>query len=313
MNISYSRPLSLGFQRMKKALFQPFDLNKWLRIGFTAWLAGLADCEGGSSGSHHSYKYDSNNLDELFNFPQTAGDWISTHPLWANLILVGILLLIVLISVFIWVSSRGKFMFLHNVAQNKSDVSYPWHEYRNEGNSLFLFEFFFGWLSVGLFGFFLFYCFTSAKELYYGDYTNPAIFMAVGQMVLLLIAYLLTIGFTALFLKDFVVPIMYKNRIGVLQAWGKFLALFGQRFFAFIGYGLFIFILSFGVGIAVIFLALITCCIALFLLAIPYIGTVILLPVSYTYRALSLEFLAQFGPDFNVLAPDEDEVLPIIE
>lgn len=313
MSISYSRPLSLGFQRMKKALFQPFDLSKWLRIGFTAWLAGLTDCGGGSSGSSHHSDYNSHNFDEFFNFPQTAWDWVSAHPLWANLIIVGVILFVVVISVFIWVSSRGKFMFLHNVAQEKSDISHPWHEYRKEGNSLFLFEFFFGWFSIVLFVFFLFYCFVSVKELYYGDFTNVAIFWAVGQMILLLIAYLLTIGFASLFLKDFVVPIMYKNRIGVLQAWGKFLTLFGKHFFSFIGYGLFIFILSIGVGLGILFLALITCCIGLLLLAIPYVGTVILLPVTYTYRALSIEFLAQFGDDFNLFPSIQDEVLPIIE
>ena len=314
MNISYSRPLSLGFQRMKKALFQPFDLSKWFRIGFTAWLATLTDCEGGSSGSSHSnYNSHSHDFDDFFSFPQNAWDWVSTHPLWANLIIAGIVFLIVVISVFIWVSSRGKFMFLHNVAQEKSDISQPWYEYRKEGNSLFLFQLFFGWLSIVLFGCFLVYCFLSAKELYYGDFTNIAIFWAIAQMILLLIVYLLTMGFASLFLKDFVVPIMYKHRIGVLRAWGKFLSLFGRYFFSFIGYGFFIFILSIAVGIGVLFLALVTCCIGLLLLAIPYIGTVMLLPVSYTYRALSIEFLAQFGEDFNVFPKNEEEVLPIIE
>ncbi|MFV0590398.1 MAG: hypothetical protein ACK5M7_03360 [Draconibacterium sp.] len=311
MTISYSRPLSLGFQRMKKALFQPFDLSKWFRIGFTAWLAGLTDCQGGSSGSSHP-DYNSNSFDEFFSFPQTAGDWLTTHPVWTYLIIIGIIFLIAIICIFIWISSRGKFMFLYNVAQEKSEIGSPWHEYRKEGNSLFLFELFFGWLSIVLFGFFLFYCFISAKEMYYADFTTIAVFWGIGKMILLLIAYLLSIGFVALFLKDFVVPVMYKYRIGVLAAWGKFLKLLTTRLFAFIGYGLFIFVLSIGIGIGILFLAMITCCIGLLLIAIPYIGIVILLPVSYTYRALSLEFLAQFGEEFNVFPPQNDEEIPII-
>jgi len=41
-----------------------------------------------------------------------------------------------------------------------------------------------------------------------------------------------------------------------------------------------------------------TCCIA----AIPYIGTVILLPVFVLLRSFSLLFLRQFGSDYDVWA-----------
>lgn len=39
-----------------------------------------------------------------------------------------------------------------------------------------------------------------------------------------------------------------------------------------------------------------TCC----LTAIPYVGTVVLLPVFVCLRAFSLLFLRQFGPDYDV-------------
>ena len=39
------------------------------------------------------------------------------------------------------------------------------------------------------------------------------------------------------------------------------------------------------------------------LLVIPYIGTVITLPIWYTFRAFSLEFLAQFGLDYDLFPP----------
>lgn len=306
MSISYSRPLSLGYQRMKKALFSPFDITKWFRIGFTAWLAGLTDCQGSSGNSSGNGK---NNWDEFFNFPQTVWNWLLENPLWANLILVGLIFLFIFITVMIWVSSRGKFMFLHNVANDRSDISKPWHEYKKEGNSLFIFEFFFGWFAFGVFALFAAYCFVSAKELYYDNFPNVAIFWAIMQMVLMFIAYLVIFGYTSLFLKDFIVPIMYKYRIGILKAWGKFLILFGKKFFCFVLYGLFIFILGFAVVVGVLFFALITCCVGLLLLAIPYIGAVILLPVSYTFRAFSIEFLAQFGDDFNVFPPVERDLI----
>ena len=119
-------------------------------------------------------------------------------------------------------------------------------------------------------------------------------------MILVFFALVIVIGYISLFVRDFVVPIMYKYRLGIAEGWFRFLPLFGRYFYLFIIYGLFIFILSVAAVIAVLSLALITCCIGLLLLALPYIGAVIFLPVSYTFRALSIEFLAQFGDEFNV-------------
>jgi hypothetical protein len=34
---------------------------------------------------------------------------------------------------------------------------------------------------------------------------------------------------------------------------------------------------------------------------IPFVGAVVLLPVSYTFRAFSIEYFAMFGEDFNLL------------
>ena len=63
-------------------------------------------------------------------------------------------------------------------------------------------------------------------------------------------------------------------------------------------------------GIVVAALCLVTCCIVL----IPYVGTVILLPAWVLYRIYSVEFLAQFHPDFDVFTgvpavTDETELI----
>lgn len=305
MTISYSGPLSLAWSRMKKALFQPFNLNKWFRIGFTAWLAGLTDCNGGGSGGKGRWGDNHNGWDEFFNFPQTAHDWLLAHPVWFNLIIFGVVVLIIVISVITWVSSRGRFMFLYNVANDKSEISIPWREYRKEGNSLFVWNFFVGWIIItGMLAYFI-HGFKLSKELYYGDYMQIQIIWSVASLILIFLGIIIVFGYISLFLKDFAVPIMYKNKIGVLASWGKFLSLFGRHIFAFIGYGLFIFVLGIAVAIAVIFFAFVTCCIGLLFIAIPFIGAVILLPVLYTFRALSIEFLAQFGDEYNVFPIEE--------
>jgi hypothetical protein len=52
-----------------------------------------------------------------------------------------------------------------------------------------------------------------------------------------------------------------------------------------------------------------TCCLAV----LPYIGTVILLPIFVCLRAFGLFFIRQFGPDYDVFAtlpPPETSATP---
>jgi hypothetical protein len=47
----------------------------------------------------------------------------------------------------------------------------------------------------------------------------------------------------------------------------------------------------------------VTCCIACCLVIIPYIGTVLLLPLLAFTRSYSLYYLAQYGPHYDVFPP----------
>ena len=306
MDISYSIPLSKGWNRMKKALFQPFDLNKWMRVGFTAFLAGLTDFNGGGNGNSTGNR--NVNWNEFFNFPQTAWDWLNSHPVWFTMIVLGVICIFLFVVFLTWLSSRGKFMFLSNVVNNTDGISKPWNEYRKEGNTLFVWRFFYGLIAFFIFAGLLVMCFTRGMELYTGDVAGIVIFWNVFLMVLVFLGLLVVFGYVSLFLNDFVVPVMYKERIGPVSAWFRFLKLFGKYPVTFLIYGLFIAVLFIAAVLGILFFGVFTCCIGFILLIIPYIGSVVLLPVSYTFRALSLEFLAQFGDEYNLLLKPEESV-----
>jgi len=53
-NVSVGLPVGQAIERVKRVLFQPFDLGKWITIGFCAWLAYL-----GQGGFHGSYNFSS--------------------------------------------------------------------------------------------------------------------------------------------------------------------------------------------------------------------------------------------------------------
>lgn len=305
MNITYIEPFSRAWARMKAALFQPFDLHKWFVVGFNAFLAGLLEGPGGRGSGNSSSKGDFS-FRELAYFPQTAWGWLNDHPGWfAAIVILGFFLLVLLI-VLTWLSSRGSFMFLDNVVHDRAEVVKPWRQFSSAGNSLFLWRLGFGFICFILFAGYITIFFATAVHTYSNSYSGGVPVAFIVQMVLLFLAFVIITGFISMFLKDFVVPLMAKHNLSTTRAWGRFGTIFKQRPFHFLLYGLIIFIITIAVVIMVIIAGLLTCCIGILLLIIPYIGSVVTLPISYTYRAFSLEYLAQFGPEYDLFPAPEN-------
>ncbi len=300
MEIAYFEPLSRAVKRTRAALFTPFDLHKWLVVGFNAFLAGLADWNNGSGGSrgrgHMSFR-------EFFDLPRRGWEWLTSHPGWFLAIGFITAIVVVLAVVILWLSSRGAFMFLDNVVRDKAEVAVPWRNYARAGNSLFVWRLVFSLIALALFAAFGVAFFATGAGLYGRTRFSPLPIPWIALMAAVLLLLIIVAGYISLFLKDFVAPLMYKNGVAATQGWSLFLALFNRHPLAFIGYGLFVFVLLIAFVIVVIMAGLVTCCIGWFLLVIPYIGTVVTLPFWYALRAFSLEFLAQFGPDYALLPP----------
>jgi len=306
MNINYFDALSRAWNRMVTALFRPFDLGKWFVIGFTAFLAGLLDSPGGGGGGGSRSRFRRHHdFDDVLAFPGIAWDWLMDHPGWFTLIIFGIFFLIILIIVLTWLSSRGKFMFLDNVVHNRAKVTQPWHEFRKQGNSLFLWRIGFGLVILAGIILFLIQIFYIASNIFDNGF-SPGIIAPVLGMGLLLLLFIIVIAFISAFLNNFVVPIMYKNRISTTQAWHRFLSIFSQHWTYFLLYGIFLLVLYILMVIGVILAGLMTCCIGFLFLVIPYIGSVITLPISYTFMGLGPEFLAQFGAEFDIFQRTEE-------
>jgi hypothetical protein len=143
-------------------------------------------------------------------------------------------------------------------------------------------------------------CYFRLVELYERTWQAGALLGPLILMVLGLIGIILILSFVELLVVDFIVPIMYRSGSGILAAWKTFLPLFRSHLLSFVGYGFFMLGLTVLIGIGILLAVLLTCCIGLLFLIIPYINVVVLLPVSYTLRAFSLEFLEQFGPAYRM-------------
>ena len=119
---------------MKKILFQPFDLKKWLVIGFAAWLANL----GGGGGGAGNFNYPDNRREDAQKLNETIGQ--IPQPVLITGICVLICVVLLLIVLFAWLRARGRFILVDCIVRNRAAIVEPWKEFRAEGNSFFLFS-----------------------------------------------------------------------------------------------------------------------------------------------------------------------------
>ena len=300
MNIAFFEPLNRAWERMKHILWQPFDLAKWLVLGFSAWLAGLAD---GAGGGGWKYVLDENDFPGRHNFDTGADAFrdASEALIWLPVIFVVIMAIAAILLLVLWLSSRAKFIYLDNVVHNRAQIVEPWHRLRDLGNSLFLWRLGFV-VACGLIVLVLLLLFFApAATLSFSDALAGLSYAAMIFGVLVMICLGIVAAFIALLLEGFVIPIMYKFDLKATEAWKYFLPWLKSRPLPFFLYGLFVLALGFLVVVFFGLMCVLTCCIVL----LPYVGTVILLPIWVTYRLYSVEFLAQFDPGFDLFVPVE--------
>ncbi|MFC1738977.1 hypothetical protein ACFL1G_08020 [Planctomycetota bacterium] len=294
-NVSVIDPIGPAITRVKEILFKPFDLTKWFVIGFCAWLAGLG--EGGGGGGNFN-----------FNVPQRGEAHHMKEAIIENLpwiipaAIIGFIVFLAIGIVICWLSSRGRFMFLHCVAENKAEVKVPWDKFQQQGNSLFIFRLVVGIIAficiAVLIGLMIFFIILISESK--GSVIAPIV-VGLIFVILLIIAVSIFTGLLMKFTKDFVVPIMFLGPARCIDGWRKFLRILSINKARFALYILFQIVIGMAIGGIVLAAVFLTCCTACCFLAIPYIGTVLMLPVLIFKRAYSVCYLSQFGPEFDVL------------
>ena len=315
--IGVTEAIEPAYERVKQMLFKPFNLTKWITIGFCAWLAGFGESGGGgggfngyNGGDHH---FNGNNGGEhIRQVCHQARDYALVNLYW--IIPVAIMVVLVVVALWLlvlWLSSRGKFMFLHCVALDKAEVEVPWRKFAGAANSLFWFR-----LVVGLSGMVVmlpllgFIALSIVRMVLQG---GPDVAGGMSVVGLGLVCFLLALVFALIhkFLVDFVVPIMFLRGGSCLAAWREFYALLSANAGKFTVYILFQIVLTMAIGALVLMAILVTCCLAGCLMLLPFVGTVLLLPVLVFKRAYPLYYLAQYGPQYDVFPiPPDPTTLP---
>jgi hypothetical protein len=301
--IEIFKPFGDAFELMKRMLFQPFDLKKWLVVGFAAFLAALSGGFGSSfSPSSPWSSSDEKAITDSFRRVESLGQiewWI------IGLIVVGALIILALVLALMWVGARGRFIFTDCIVHNRAAIVAPWKEFRAEGNSFFLFSVL-AFLVLITFAVVLLLG-VSLPLIIRGEGARPGTALLITFCILLFL--LACLAFGLVLILQLMVPVMYRQRCRASRAFSQVVRLIAAHPGPVLLYMLFFLVLVIAAAIISCVVACATCCIA----AIPYIGTVILLPIPVTLGAFSLLFLRQFGSDYDVWAGFvPQEFLPVL-
>ena len=295
MQIRYLQPFSRAWDRMVGILFRPLEPVTWLVLAFAAWLAGLGS--GGGTGSTVSNSIDMDGLSRGW-LPGSGRSFDHLFDrLWAlPFVALAVLLVIAFVVALLWVSSRAKLVWLESVVLGRPAIVEPWTRLGKLGDSLFLWRLGFA-LVVIVIGLVLAAVIIGpAALLHDSDVLDGLSFAAIILGVLAATVLGAAAAVVALLLDAFVVPIMYRFQLTATEAWKAFLPWLRSMPGPFVLFALFSLLLAIVFGVIYTVVVLLTCCIA----ALPYVGTLLLLPFWATWRLFTVEFLAQLDPGFDL-------------
>ena len=273
-----------AFVHTKEQLF-PFRFNRWLSLGFVAFLDQCGR-QGGGSGNLPNHKGGSGM--DLEQVRAWVGEHLALIIVLATLVLALIVGVIVLVT---WLRSRGTFMYIDNVSKGTADVARPWREHREIASSFFAWQLAIALASlVGVLAlvapllFSIFYLFASR---------NWWALVGIVVPILMLIVVVVVVGLIGVASRDFIAPLQFRSGLSFRRGFDVFWGLLRQHPLAFVIYVLMKVVYAILVGLVAILACCLTCCCAI----LPVVHQTLLQPVYYFERSWSLFFLRRLGYD----------------
>jgi hypothetical protein len=254
--LSAVQAVTPAFEQTKHQLFKPFRFRHWLNLATVSLVTGEFIGGGGGGGGWHGGGYSP---------PHRRGGGDSllvafAHPSWERIkeflpwILLGVAVLIVLFLLWLYAASVYRFILFDSVLYNRCELREGWHRWKVHGSSYFL------WMLalamavpavlLVLVGTPVFLAWRAHIFDHPKEHLALLILGGTGLMLLLL-AVLLCTAVVGLFAKDFVVPVMAMENLGVLDGWRRVLPMLGDEKMSYAGYVLMKIVLA--VGSAIIF------------------------------------------------------------
>ena len=234
MPVSAVNVISPAFERMKRQLFKPFRFGQWLRLAIVGFLAGEMGSGGGGG------------IRALFNVPENIP---RTGPLQIPgvgrpaLFVLGIALLVLLVIivsvVFLYISSRMRFVLFESIVNGQCRIREFWSRHGAPTFHYFIWQLLFAlvaFLGAGLLiGVPLLLAYSG------GLFRNPENHipaLVIGGIILLFIfrVWFTVFALVTVLTKDIVVPQMALEQLTAVEGWRRLWAMMKSEKAAYAGY-----------------------------------------------------------------------------
>ena len=312
--------ISLTWRKLIKTLFKPFRMKFWLKLGLVLWIMQIFLQRGGGG------------LNSIANIPANISSidkadfsriWTLVSPYHPLIITAGGIIVFISIAiffVFMWLKAVFSFIFLDAAVNDEVRIGRAFSENVKNATSYFLWNIVFTLILTVSFIVLL----VSVISFSYFVKVN---FLIIFLGVVLGLFFVLLGGVIQTIVVDFILPIMYGEKKGIIRAWKRFFPLFKK----YIGEVLIYLLLKWGMAIlAGIVLAMVSSglyfhlgiawlagillnpltLIGTILFAIPlflalgYVWQVLFLPVPMFFRIYPLVFLGKCDEELALLPED---------
>ncbi len=302
MPITASDAISPAIEHTKAQLLKPFRFGQWLRLALVGMLAGELGSSGGCNfhGNFPSPPQHEHRTETLAPWHSQVPPWVVAHP-WETvwLVIAAVVLLMIVATVFMYISSRMRFILFDSLIAKECHVRAGWRRRKEEGNRLFVWQILLGLASfltmtvvVGV---------PLAVIWGLGWLKQPQEhiwqFVFVGVIgVLVLIAVGLVFAVIHVLTKDFVVPQMALEPISAMEAWRRLWGLLGEEKLGYAGYIGMKILLAIGAAMAIGFVSLFVMLIVLVPAGLGGVAVVLLgKAAGWTWNFYTIAFAVRAG------------------
>jgi len=289
-----------AFEHTKRLLF-PFRFERWLTLGFVAFLdqcgrggVGGTLPGGPPGGGIPSPGTGSGGLSDL-------GSWFHAHlGVIIAFAVGGLVVIMAVVALMLWIGSRATFVYIDNVATGRAEVSRPWSAHAERASSYFAWRFGLAAAFLGAIAVMVAVAVGAALLIGRGGVAGAGL-GAIVLIVLVPVFFLLLLagGVFAMALRDFVAPLQMFTGTSCGPAVRILAGLVRTHPVPFLLYVLLKVVFEVAQGVLIVCAACLTlCCILL-----PVVTQTALQPLFFFERAWSLFVLRQMGYDLMGSGP----------
>ncbi len=231
--------VSPAFESTRRLLFQPFRFRKWARLALITLLSGEVGGGGGNVGSNFNIPTPPSGSEKDLASSFLAAqpwDWLMQNLVWVAVIAVAAFGLFLIL---VYINSVFRFLLLDAVLSDRTELGEGWRRWQEPGTSYFYWQLGFTVATGGAFGLAVGLPVYLAWQA--GVFKEPGEHVALlilGGIVLffVLIGIVIVGAVIALFARDFVVPVMALDNVGVLEGWRRVRPLLSAEKWSYAGY-----------------------------------------------------------------------------